>query len=109
MSQKTKDQFKKIAANRGVKWREKLSAGRMEASLNPSNIAIARRSQGLQQTDLAKKVRLKDSTLGAIERGHRSATVDTAKKIAAALNVPVTKLFKPDGKKFVVIVKKQTL
>ena len=52
-----------------------------------------RKRAGLTQAELAHRIGCDVSHLGAIERGHRSATVRTAELIAGSITVPIGSLF----------------
>ena len=56
-------------------------------------VRMFRKTKGLTQADLAHRIGCDVSHLGAIERGHRCATVRTAELLATALCVPVGALF----------------
>ena len=56
-------------------------------------VRMLRKRIGMTQADLAHRVGCDVSHLGAIERGHRSATIRTAELLATALSVPVGALF----------------
>lgn len=56
---------------------------------------------GLTQSQLAEKTDLSTAFVGQIERGHNKASLETIRKLAKALDVPLDKLFsmqenKPD-------------
>ncbi len=57
------------------------------------NIKLERIKQKIKQEELAFKANLSRTTLGSIERGESSPTVETVKSIADALNIEVHKLF----------------
>lgn len=58
------------------------------------NIRNLRREEGWSQEGLADKVGLHRTYIGAIERGEQNVTIDTLAKIAKALNVSFTAIFK---------------
>ena len=89
-----KNWHKKIARNRGESWRKNMLAGRRDAILNPSNIRLLRLKGDVHQEVIAKKLDMSESTYGAIERGKRMVSGETAKAIASILGVSATKIFK---------------
>ncbi len=108
----SKDYFKKIAINRGGKgssWHKNMLAGRRDAQLNPSLIRLARLRRQLHQSVIANRLNLSESTYGAVERGKRLVDEVTARKTSDLLGVPMTKLFKSNGKKFVAVIPKSVL
>lgn len=50
-------------------------------------IRLARLSQDMSQEDLAEKVGISPSFVGAIERGEKSATIDTFEALISALDL----------------------
>jgi transcriptional regulator with XRE-family HTH domain len=56
-------------------------------------LRMLRKQRGLTQAELAHRVGCDISHLGAIERGHRAATIRTAELVAAHLKVPIGALF----------------
>lgn len=56
-------------------------------------IRSLRKERGLSQESLALKAGLNTSYMGQLERGEKSATIDSLEKIANALNVPIEELF----------------
>jgi len=106
----TPDWHKKIAKNRGASWHKNMLKGRVDASLNPSKVRIARLTKNFDQSAIAKRVELSDSTYGAIERGKRLVDELTANKISKMLGKPLATLFTPTKrKKFVAILIKNNL
>lgn len=103
------DWHRKIADARGEEWKKNVLEGRREVQLNPSNIRILRLRKKLMQSVFAKKLNMSESAFGAIERGHQPVPKETADKISSLLGAPIAKLFKPEGKKFVAVVQKQTI
>lgn len=55
-------------------------------------IQEARKSAGMRQTDLAKKIGVAVVTIGQYERGRREPSLDTMQKIANALDVSISDL-----------------
>lgn len=51
-----------------------------------------REKKGFSRAVLAQKAGLHQTYIGLLERGHRSPNLDTAKAIAQALGLPLTKL-----------------
>lgn len=100
---------KRIADSRGKKWHANMLEGRRQAILNPSVLRLLRSEKRIQQSDLARKVKLSVSTYGAVERGKRFVKADVAKLIADALKVQLQKIFQTKGKKFVAIIRKATV
>jgi transcriptional regulator with XRE-family HTH domain len=52
-----------------------------------------RQEQGLSQEDFADVCGLHRTYVGAVERGEKTVTIETARKIADALTLPLWKLF----------------
>ena len=57
------------------------------------NVKLARIKAGLKQEELAEKADLSRETIGAVERGEKSPTVETVGAIADALGIDIYKLF----------------
>jgi transcriptional regulator with XRE-family HTH domain len=57
-------------------------------------IRAARRERGFAQEAFAARAGIDRSYFGAIERGEFNVSLDTIVKIAAALKVPASELFK---------------
>jgi transcriptional regulator with XRE-family HTH domain len=55
-------------------------------------VKTSREAQKLSRAALAKKAQLHQTYIGLLERGERSPNLDTAKAIADALGVPLSKL-----------------
>lgn len=55
-----------------------------------------RRAQGVSQRTLGDRVGIDARTIGALERGQKTVTIDALFDIADALKVPVTWLFADD-------------
>lgn len=55
-----------------------------------------RRQAGLTQFQLAVKAGVSDKCIARIERGQSNPTVETVKRLAAALGVPMSALFGSD-------------
>lgn len=89
---------KKVAANRGSEWRQKLLAGRLDIQMNPSNIRLKRIKSNKTQIELAESVGISHATYGAIESGRRMVKADKAEKIAKALGIVLNKAFKAKTK-----------
>ena len=58
------------------------------------NIKQARKEKGISQESLALAADLDRSYVGGVERGERNIAVVNLKKIADALNIPVSQLLK---------------
>lgn len=56
-------------------------------------VEAERKKLGLNQEELAEKAGITGNFLGHIERGTKKASVDTIKKLADALEIPVGNLF----------------
>lgn len=93
-SSKSKNWHKKIARNRGESWLKNVEAGKRDAVLNPSLIRLLRLKSGAHQDVVAKKLGLHENTYGAIERGKRRVSGETAKAIASLFGVSHSKIFK---------------
>ncbi len=57
------------------------------------NIRLMRVKKSLSQERLAELSQISPTTMGAVERGDQSSTVQTLARIANALNVDLYKLF----------------
>lgn len=99
----------KIAKARGERWRKNVLAGRRDARLNPSLICLCRIKKNVMQSEIAKKLGMSESAFGKIERGKQLVKIDTAKAISLLLGVPMAKLFKSEGKKFVAVVQRPAI
>ncbi|MRB23432.1 helix-turn-helix domain-containing protein [Bacillus thuringiensis] len=58
------------------------------------NICIYRKNKGMSQEKLAESCNLHRTYIGAVERGERNISIDNIGKIADALDVDITQLFK---------------
>jgi putative transcriptional regulator len=58
-----------------------------------NRIALLRAEQGLSRQELAKKVSVNYQTIGFIERGNYSPSLELAFKIAEAFNVKLETIF----------------
>lgn len=58
-----------------------------------NNVRVIREYMGISQTKLAKMAKISRPGLSTIENGHKQASLDTAWKIANALNVTVDDAF----------------
>ena len=56
-------------------------------------IRAYRRQSGMSQAALAEKAGLHTTYIGQLERGEKNATIETVEKVAAALGLPMDKLF----------------
>ena len=56
-----------------------------------------RQTKKVTQSTLAKSAGIHVTFLSGVEKGQRNVTVDTAQKIATALNVSLADLFQPDS------------
>jgi transcriptional regulator with XRE-family HTH domain len=52
-----------------------------------------RNDAGLSQEDFADACDLHRTYIGAIERGEKTVTIETADKLARALQIPISRLF----------------
>lgn len=57
------------------------------------NIVKIRKAKNLKQIDLAYLIEIEDSLLRRIEKGRINTSVIMLRRIAAALKIPVSKLF----------------
>ncbi len=71
---------------------EWVDADQLARELAGQRIAKARKSAGLTQTQLGRKLRLPQSQISRIERNPDRTTVRTLKRIARALGVDVSAL-----------------
>ncbi|MFC4596860.1 helix-turn-helix domain-containing protein [Cohnella hongkongensis] len=60
------------------------------------NIRTLRKERGLSQEQLALKAGMNTSYIGQVERGEKSATIDSLDKIAKALDIELEQLFRFD-------------
>lgn len=68
----------------------------MNSNLNKifgRRVAELRRSQQLSQEELADRCGVHRTYIGAIERGEKSPTLNTIKKIADGLNISIIEIF----------------
>lgn len=56
-------------------------------------IAELRQKQHLSQEELSDRCTIHRTYMGAIERGEKSPTLNTIRKIAEGLNIPIRDLF----------------
>lgn len=56
-------------------------------------IKLERIKLGISQEELAERAYLNKNTIGLIERGEQSPTVDTVEAIANALGLPLQEMF----------------
>jgi transcriptional regulator with XRE-family HTH domain len=66
-------------------------------SVFAANLRRLRRAQGLSQERLADRAGLHWTYVGSVERGERNVSVDNIGKLAWALGVEVSDLFKPSA------------
>lgn len=83
--------------------------GRRLAILNPSMIRLARLKKDMHQSILAERMKMSESTFGAIERGKRLVKKDVAVQIASILDIPIAKIFLSKGKKYVAVIQKSSI
>lgn len=57
------------------------------------NIRLERIKRGITQEELADMSGIARSTMGIVERGEQSPSLQTIAKIATALNINISKLF----------------
>lgn len=57
------------------------------------NLRFRRMKRGLSQEDLAELSGVSQATIGSVERGEKSQSVQTLAKVANALNIDLYKLF----------------
>ena len=67
------------------------------AKILGKRIRSYRTALGLSQEKLAELSGCHHTYIGQIERGEKNATIESIEKIAAALNVPLSKLFEKLG------------
>jgi DNA-binding XRE family transcriptional regulator len=84
---------RKVAQNRGSKWKMSLKVGKMDAVLNPSTVAVIRVKKNLSQEDVARRLKITTNTYGSAERGKRPVKKDRAIAIAGILQLSVSQLF----------------
>ena len=64
------------------------------AKILGDRIRILRTEHGLSQEDLALRAKMSRSYLGELERGEKSASVDSLEKIVSALEISFEELFR---------------
>lgn len=84
----------KVAKSRGLEWRKKLLAGRLDVQMHPTLIRLRRIKKNATQTEIATAVGMSDTTYSAVESGRRPVTRERAEKIAACLGLAFDKAFK---------------
>jgi XRE family transcriptional regulator, regulator of sulfur utilization len=52
-----------------------------------------RKERGLSQEELAERASIHPTYIGQLERGEKSATIDSLEKVTAALEIPFDELF----------------
>lgn len=57
------------------------------------NVRFRRMKRGIAQEKLAELANISPTTMGCIERGEKSTTIQTLAKVANALNIELYKLF----------------
>lgn len=62
------------------------------------NIRLIRQGRGLSQESLALRAEMNPSYVGQVERGEKSATIDSLEKIARGLDIALEMLFRFDTK-----------
>jgi DNA-binding XRE family transcriptional regulator len=103
-SSNTIEHHRKIAKNRGAKWRSNMLQGRLRVELNPSRIRMLRLKKLIHQIDVANKLGYTLATYGAIERGLRLVKKEKAQRIANFYGQKLEGLFKPQNDKFIAIL-----
>lgn len=61
-----------------------------------TQVKAIREKRGLKQAELARRARISQSLLGAIERGDSQPTIQKAHRIARVLNVQLEELWPAD-------------
>lgn len=77
----------KVAKNRGLEWRKKLLAGRLDVQMNPTQLRLKRIKKNKTQIELASQIGMSYTTYGAVESGRRPVAKAKAEKIAKALGI----------------------
>lgn len=77
----------KVANNRGLEWRKKLLAGRLDIQMNPTHLRLKRIKKNKTQMELAALSGMSNTTYGAVESGRRPVVKEKGEKIAKALGV----------------------
>jgi ribosome-binding protein aMBF1 (putative translation factor) len=106
----TKDWHHKIAASRkkNANWKKNIVLGRRDAQINPSVIRLLRLKRGIQQSDIATKLKISESSFGAIERGRAQVNKELASQIAKILASSPQAMFKQGKKKKLVAIIKSS-
>ena len=94
---------KKVAQNRGEKWKENLIAGRLEAEMHPTQLKIARFRKKLSQLKLAQKLGKSLSTYGAIERGRIGIKEVLVRKLSSLLGRKKDELFRMKNGRYIAL------
>jgi DNA-binding XRE family transcriptional regulator len=84
---------KKVAKNRGDKWKKSVATGKLYTAMNPTPLRQVRVKAGWSQQKLSDKLGLSLSTYGDIERGKRRMREPVMKKIVKLLNIRSSKIF----------------
>lgn len=77
----------KVANNRGLSWRKKLLAGRLDVQMNPTHIRLKRIKKNKTQIEIASLIGMSSTTYGAVESGRRPVVKDKGEMIAKSLNI----------------------
>ena len=85
----------KVAKNRGLEWRKKLLAGRLDVQMNPTHIRLKRIKRNKTQTELAALSGMSNTTYGAVESGRRPIAKEKGEKIAKVLGLTFDSVFTP--------------
>jgi DNA-binding XRE family transcriptional regulator len=96
----------KVSANRGLAWRKKLLAGRLDIQMNPTHLRLRRIKKNKTQMELAALSGMSNTTYGAVESGRRPVVKEKGEKIAKALGIGFDDAFsqsKTHKKRFVAI------
>ena len=78
---------KKVSANRGLEWRKKLLAGRLDIQMNPTHLRLKRIKKNKTQMELAALSGMSNTTYGAVESGRRPVVKEKGEKIAKTLGL----------------------
>jgi transcriptional regulator with XRE-family HTH domain len=66
------------------------------ASIFGSRVRALRKSKGITQEELARRVKLDPKFIGSVERGEKGVSFDAVERIAKALDAEFYVLFLPD-------------
>ena len=82
-----------VAESRTASWYNGLMRKRQEKSEVHNRVGVLRVAHGLSRQDLATAVGVTFQTIGYLERGEYSPSIELALRLATFFNVPVEQIF----------------